>query len=88
MYVPLLVKNAPDSLLIFPDKITVTCKLGLSKYDSVSYRDFVAEVDLKNVSAESGTKTAPIVITRSPDFVRNLQFTPKSAKFFIVKPGR
>jgi YbbR domain-containing protein len=84
MYVPLLVKNAPDSLLIFPEKITVTVKLGLSKYDSVSFRDFTAEVDLKGAT---DSKTAPIILTRSPDFVRNLQFTPKSAKFFIVKPG-
>lgn len=87
MYVPLIVKNAPDSLLIFPDKITVSCKLGLSRYDSISFRDFSAEVDLKGVSTKTAAKTVPIVITKSPDFVSNLQFTPKSAKFFIVKPG-
>ncbi|MCB0547793.1 MAG: hypothetical protein KDD19_09395 [Phaeodactylibacter sp.] len=85
MYVPLVIKNSPDSLRIFPDKITVRCKLGLSKYDSVSYRDFTAEVDLKTISANAANNSVPIVITRKPDFVETLQYTPKSIKFFIVE---
>ncbi|MCB0553373.1 MAG: hypothetical protein KDD02_07460 [Phaeodactylibacter sp.] len=88
MYVPLVVKNAPDSLRIFPDKITVTCKLGLSKYDSVSYRDFIAEADLSGISPNAPNNTVPILITQQPDFTRNLQYTPKSAKFFIVEPAK
>ncbi len=85
MYVPLVIKNAPDSLRIFPEKITVSCKLGLSRYDSVSFRDFIAEVDLNGVSANSPNNSVPIVITQKPDFVETLQYTPKSAKFFIVE---
>lgn len=88
MYVPLVVKNAPDSLRIFPDKITVTCKLGLSKYDSVSYRDFTAEADLSGISPNAPNNTVPILITHQPEFARNLQYTPKSAKFFIVEPAK
>lgn len=85
MFVPLVIKNAPDSLRIFPEKITVSCKLGLSRYDSVSYRDFTAEVDLKGVSPNAPNNSVPIVITQKPGFVESLQFTPKSAKFFIVE---
>ena len=85
MYVPIEVKNAPDSLRIFPDKVTVTCKLGLSKYDSVSYRDFVAEVDLQDISPNSSTFTVPIVITHAPDYVHGIFHNPKSAKFFFVE---
>lgn len=88
MYVPLLVKNAPDSLRIFPDKITVTCKLGLSKFDSVSFRDFTAEADLGGISPKGPNNTTPIVITRQPSYIQNLQFSPKSAKFFIVENAR
>ena len=85
MYVPLVIKNAPDSLRIFPDKITIRCKLGLSQYDAVSYRDFTAEVDLKGVSSNAPNNSVPIVVTQKPDFVETLQYTPKSAKFFIVE---
>ena len=86
MYVPLVVKNAPeDSLRIFPDKITISCKLGLSKYDAVSFRDFTAEIDFKGISLNAPNNSVPIVITQKPDFVETLQYTPKSARFFIVE---
>ncbi len=88
MFVPVIVKNAPDSLRIFPEKVTVSCKLGLSKYDSVSYQDFIAEADLQGVSSNAPNNTVPIVITQKPKFVESLNYTPKAAKFFIVKkPG-
>ncbi len=84
VYVPIAVKNAPDSLRIFPEKVTVTSRLGLSQYDRISYRDFTAEVDLQGVTSNSTGTTAPIVITRQPDYIKSLYYTPKSAKFFIV----
>ena len=85
MYVPLIIKNAPDSLRIFPDKITISCKLGLSKYDVVSFRDFKVEVDFKGISLNAPNNSVPIVVTQKPDFVETLQYTPKSVKFFIVE---
>lgn len=84
VYVPIVVKNAPDSLRIFPEKVTVTSRLGLSQYDRISYRDFTAEVDLQGVTSNSSGTTAPIVITRQPAYIESLYYTPKSAKFFIV----
>ena len=62
LYVPILVRNAPDSLKIFPDKVTVTCKIGLSKYDQLKYTDFSVEADLSNISLNSPNNTVPIVI--------------------------
>ncbi|MCB0564252.1 MAG: YbbR-like domain-containing protein [Phaeodactylibacter sp.] len=85
MYVPLVIKNAPDSLRIFPDKITISCKLGLSKYDAVSFRDFTVEADFKGISLNAPNNSVPIVVTQKPDFVETLQYTPKSVKFFIVE---
>lgn len=85
VYAPLVVKNAPDSLRIFPDKVTVVFKLGLSKYDQTSYRDFKAEVDLSGISVNSPNNTVPIELTERPDYVKSLYFTPKAAKFFIVE---
>lgn len=87
VYVPLVVKNAPDSLRIFPGKVTLTFKIGLSKYDSVSYRDFTAEIDMEGVSPSSASNTVPIIISNQPDYVKSLYYRPKSAKYFIVEPA-
>ncbi|WP_350178633.1 CdaR family protein [Phaeodactylibacter sp.] len=85
VYVPLVVKNAPDSLRIFPEKVTVTSKLGLSQYDRMTYEDFTAEVDLKGMVPNSSGTTAPIIITKQPSYIQSLFFTPKSARFFFVE---
>jgi hypothetical protein len=85
MYVPIVVQNAPDSIRIFPDKVNVSCKMGLSKYDSVTYRNFTAVVNLENISPNSPNNTIPIIITEQPAYVKGIHFSPKSAKFFYVE---
>jgi hypothetical protein len=85
VYVPLIVKNAPDSFRIFPEKVTVTSKLGLSQYDRMTYQDFTAEVDLQGVSSNSNGTTAPIIITKQPDYIQSIFFTPKSARFLFIE---
>ena len=85
LYVPILVRNAPDSLKIFPDKVTVTCKIGLSKYDELKYTDFSAEVDLSNISLNAPNNTIPIVLRSYPEYIEALYHSPKSAKFFIIE---
>ncbi|MCI4651758.1 YbbR-like domain-containing protein [Phaeodactylibacter sp.] len=85
VYVPLVVKNAPDSIRIFPEKVTVTSRLGLSQYDRMTYKDFSAEVDLEGVALNSSGTTAPILITRQPDYIQSMFFTPKSARFFFIE---
>lgn len=87
VYVPLVVRNAPDSLRVFPDKVTVTCKIGLSYYDQINSSGFLAEIDLKGVALNSAGNTIPIRLTRKPAFALSVYFTPKSAKFFFVEPA-
>lgn len=85
-FVPLQVKNPPaDSLQIFPRKVLVTCVIGLSKYGELTEKDFKLEVDLGKV-ALSGTKTTvPIQLTQYPIFARDVNFSPKSAEFFLIE---
>lgn len=85
IFVPLMVKNAPDSIKIFPETIKLSCIVGLSKYNDVSIGDFIVEVDLKNIPISESRNTVPIVLTKYPDYVKNVQFSPKSAEFFILK---
>jgi hypothetical protein len=87
VYVPVVVKNAPDSLRIFPDKVTLTFKIGLSQYEAIGYQDFTAEIDLGDIPLDASNNTVPIVITKMPKAARSMYYRPKSAKFFIVEEG-
>lgn len=85
LFVSVQIKNGLDSLKIFPDKIMLTCIVGLSKYDLLSKDDFVMEVDLKNVLSDEDQNTVPIVLSHYPPYVRNVIYSPKAAEFFILK---
>ncbi|MFM9949028.1 MAG: hypothetical protein ACKV1O_13895 [Saprospiraceae bacterium] len=85
LFIPLSIINAPDSVRVFPDKIKLECTVGLSLYNEVDAADFVLEVDIGGVRLKEGKTTVPIVLKRSPDFVRNIHFTPQAAEFFIFK---
>lgn len=85
LFIDVLVKNAPDSLKIFPDKIRINAIVGLKDYNAIVQDDFQAEVDLAGVELNTTENTAPIIITRQPEVVKSIYFTPKSVEFFIVK---
>ncbi len=86
LFVPLIVRNAPpDSLKYFPEKVKVTCTIGLSEYNNIDTSDFRLEIDLAKVSLKQGKHTLPIQIVRQPTNALSVQFTPKSAEFFIFK---
>lgn len=85
LFIDVLVKNAPDSLKIFPDKIRINAIVGLKDYNAIKQTDFQAEVDLSNAQMNTTENTAPILITRQPATVKSIYFTPKSVEFFIVK---
>ncbi len=85
LFIPLQVRNAPDSLKYFPEKVKVTCTIGLSHYNNIDTSDFSVEIDLKKVPLSEGKHTLPIQMTKKPNEALSVQFTPKSAEFFIFK---
>ncbi|MEO1516559.1 MAG: hypothetical protein AAFV95_16150 [Bacteroidota bacterium] len=85
LFVPITVRNAPDSIKIFPEKIELRCVVGLSRFKDVSSRQFELVADLKNISLNSANNTVPIQLTRSPDFVSRVRFSRQSVEFFFVK---
>jgi len=85
LFIPLQVRHAPDSLRYFPEKVKVTCIIGLSKYNSIDTGDFVVEIDLRKAPLRESKHTLPIQMTRKPTEALSVQFTPKSAEFFIFK---
>ena len=85
LFVPIIVKNAPQSLRIFPNKIKLDCTVALSQYSFLDAEKFVAEVDLKNIDFKTKNNTVAIVLTQQPNWVRNIKFSPKSVEFYFEK---
>ncbi|NUQ22782.1 MAG: hypothetical protein HUU34_02440 [Saprospiraceae bacterium] len=85
LFVPLTVTHVSDSLKFFPDRVKLTCVVGLSRYNDLDPDDFTLLADLKDVSTSKGANTVPIVLARQPYYVRNVYFTPQSVEFFILK---
>lgn len=86
MFVTLNVRNPPsDSVKYFPETVKITCTVGLSDYNKIDTSDFVVEIDLSKVSLKQGKHTVPIHMVRQPLQALTVQFTPKSAEFFIFK---
>jgi YbbR domain-containing protein len=82
--VPVKIINAPDSLLlvILPKKVKVSCRVGLSDYQSLNSKDFSAIVDFKGIELK-GQNSVRIIIDKQPEFVRQVTFLPKKATFII-----
>ncbi len=83
--IPVKVRNAPDSLKIFPEKIKLTCVIGLSQYNEISSKDFSLQVDLKEAEKNGSKNTVPVVLTHYPPYVTNVVYAPRAAEFFIIK---
>lgn len=84
-FIPVTVKNAPDSIKIFPDKIRINSTIGLSEYNSLQPLDFIIEADLKDASLNSESNTVPLSLTKQPDYIEAVNFSPKSVEYFIVR---
>ena len=85
LFLPILVKNAPDSLNIFPSKVKLNCTVGLSRYEQLSPSDFLVEVDLKNISPSTENNTATIHLIKAPKYIKNVNFSPKAVEYFIIQ---
>jgi len=85
VFVPITIKNAPDSLKIFPDKTKLNCVIGLSYYDQMTPEDFEVEVDLQGVVLNNEKNTLPLQLVKQPPYITNPNLNPKSVEFFILE---
>ena len=84
-FLPILIKNAPDTLKIFPDRVKLTYIVGLSDYEAIHPSHFQLEVDLAGIPLETENNTLPINLGRKSELVRNINFSPNSVEFFFVQ---
>ena len=85
LFLPIVIKNAPDSLKTFPERAKLSCIVGLSKYNDLNRSSFQLVADLKDIPLNTEKNTIPVLLTRQPDYVRAVNFQPKSVEFFFVE---
>lgn len=88
VFVPISIKNAPDSLKTFPERAKLSCIVGLSKYNQINKNSFELIADLKGIPLNTEKNTIPVALGKKPDFVRAINYQPKSVEFFFVKTDR
>ena len=87
-FLPITIKNAPDSLKTFPERAKLSCLVGLSKFNEINRSSFELVADLQGIPLNTEKNTIPVLLTKQPDFVRGVNFQPRSVEFFFVETER
>lgn len=69
-------------LKTFPNLVTITFHVGVSKYKSIVDTNFSAKVDF---SAHKGGNKAPLVIYKYPKHIQIIKVNPEMVEYLIVK---
>lgn len=82
--IPISVENLPDSLNIrlFPNHISLTYNVGLSKYDRLLDTDFTFIVDYNQCSTSS---LLTVKARKIPPFIGNLAFSPQKVEYILER---
>lgn len=87
LFVPVTIRNPPaDSVRIFPDKVKLTCVVGLHRYDSLSSSEFTLVADLSTARLDAGKNTASLELVNRPNYVQRINLARRSVEFFLVEP--
>ncbi|CAM1347379.1 CdaR family protein [Tenacibaculum insulae] len=82
--VPILVKNAPKEINIFPKKVKIIYKVGLKKFNKININSFKIECDYKQSKINDDSFLTP-KLTKLPDSVNIVRMVPKKIDFLIHK---
>ncbi|MBE8712446.1 YbbR-like domain-containing protein [Sphingobacterium hungaricum] len=84
--IPLRVENASKytSVRTLPSKVKVAILVSIKDYNTWTARDFEAVVDM-NSWEENHVKSLPVLITRSPEFVKVISVDPANVDFLVRK---
>jgi len=86
MNIPIEVLNFPDSLFLrmFPDKVEITYRVGLSDYGKVNEHMFQAVVDYTDKESNIGNKLR-VNIVKAPEYVVITSYHPKNIEYIIER---
>ncbi len=78
--------NMPQAkeINIYPKKVKVVCRVGLSNYESVKSENFIVVVDFATVDLMK-SKYIEVEMKEQPSCVKNLDYSPKSVEYILYK---
>lgn len=84
LQIPITCLNVSDNLdlKIFPSAVKISFFVSLSKYKTIAEKDFEVQLDF-NVLKNLQGSLAPIRLTASPDYIRNIKMEPSSVEFIL-----
>ena len=85
--VPVNLRNAAatDSSRVFPNYVTVTVTLPESEFGRYKESDFRVEADLEQVQTAGDENTVPLTLTRVPESIKDVQFTPRAVEYYVYR---
>ncbi len=82
--IPVLVKNAPKGINIFPKKVNVIYKVGLKNFNKINPNLFKIACDYKQIKIDETSYLTPKLI-KKPDSITIIRIVPKKIDFLIHK---
>ncbi len=81
--VPIKVINKPSNtvLKIFPDKVKVSCRIGLSKYKNLDYNTFHAFINYEKISLKD--TRLPVLFENMSNVVLSVSYSPKEVEYIL-----
>ncbi len=85
--VPIELYNAPsvDSSRVFPAFATVTATVPQGEFGKIRRSDFRVEADISRIQTSDGLNTVPVMLTRVPENIRDVEFSPKAVEYYIYR---
>ncbi|MFH0864710.1 MAG: hypothetical protein V1904_00845 [Bacteroidota bacterium] len=84
--VPVVISGSEKNLSVktFPEKVTVTYVVPLSKYNKIDAGRFSATADISKAKS-ANAKKLKVEITKQPSFVRILKIEPEKIEYILLK---
>ncbi len=82
--IPIIIKNAKDSIRVFPDKVQVSFLTGFQNFESTTRKDFQISVDLSNIGNQE-QNFIPLQLDSFPPHIKNISYHPKAIEYFLIK---
>lgn len=84
LQIPIQIENdTTNSIRLIPQTATVTCTVGLTKYEQLKPADIQLRVNTYNLNLEEATKL-PIIMRKKPNWVSNIKVNPEFVDFVIL----
>ncbi|WP_168797422.1 CdaR family protein [Neolewinella litorea] len=83
--IPVTLYNAPpsDSSRVFPPYVTVTATVPQRAFGTIRETDFRVEADLSRMKTNDPYNTVPLTLTRVPENISRVDFTPRAVEYYI-----